>query len=69
MKNKTISSDSHHFIIINDGNIKIHQSWIACYGKKFWDGSKEENTHYLEKINTAKEYYGKNNNLPPEFLK
>jgi len=34
MKNKTISSDSHHFIIINYVNIKIHQSWIACYRKR-----------------------------------
>jgi hypothetical protein len=65
MKNKTISSDSHHFIIINDdGNIRIHQSWISCYSKEFWNGNIAENTHYLEKcrgkrekINAAKNYH------------
>ena len=62
MKNKTISSNSHHFIIIN-------QSWIACYGKEFWDGLKEENTHYLEKCRGKRENYGMIKNLPPEFLK
>jgi hypothetical protein len=75
MHNKTISSDSHHFIIINDGNIKIHQSWISCYGKEFWDGTEVENKHYLEKclgkkegISLAKEHYGMGKNLPAEFL-
>jgi hypothetical protein len=65
MKNKTISSDSHHFIIINDdGNIRIHQSWISCFSKEFWNGNIAENTHYLgkcrgkrEKINAAKDYH------------
>lgn len=75
MHNRTISGDSHHFIIVNDGNIKIFQSWISCYGKEFWDGTEVTNTHYLEKclgskenIDIVKEQYGRNKNLPPEFL-
>ena len=75
MNNETIPADSHHFIIINDGNIKIHQSWISCYEKKFWDGGETENTHYLEnclgtrdEITDAKAKYGMNKQLPGEFL-
>ena len=76
MHNRTISGDSHHFIIVNDGNIKIFQSWYACYGKEFWDGIEKENTHYLQgkclgdkkDIEIVKEQFGMNKNLPPEFL-